>query len=169
MKRTAALTCLMGVLAAIVLAGLAAAQTSGSFDLHRGVVSSGGGARSSGNSRVKDAVGLPAVDMANASHELRPVLARPPQSDPPTPMPTSTATATPTRTPTSTPTRTPTRTVTSTPAGTATATVTSTATVTPTGTVPASPTGTATATLTTTPTPAYFTYLPMIVRGLSLQ
>jgi hypothetical protein len=84
----------------------------------------------------------------------------------PTVTPTHTRTSTPSSTPTATATHTPTATPTSTPTRTPTATFTPTRTATPTATRTSTPTRTPTATVTRTPS-TWFTYLPLIYRGLS--
>ena len=147
---------LAGLIAGIMLAGVALAQVSTHFDLGWHVFSSGGGERQSANYLVQDTLGQwTGGTSSSADTELEAgfwygvALATPT----PTPSPTPTATPTPSPTPSSTSTSTPspTPTITPTPSSTSTSTPSPTLTITPTPI--STSTSTPTPTLTPTPTP----------------
>jgi len=122
-----------GMTAALLLAGIALAQVSPSFDLHWYVFSSGGGEHASTNFKLQDALGQWAAGNSvstNASLQGGFV----PGSDAGTAAPTATPTASPTTTGTASPT--PTRTSTPSPTNTPSPTSTPTPTGSPTPTAP---------------------------------
>jgi hypothetical protein len=141
----------LGLIAGLLLAGIAVAQVSTNYDLHWSFLNSGGGERSSSGYRAQDSLGQWAAGLASsASYRVEsgfwPGVAQP------TPTPSPTGTSTRTATPTSTTTGTPPPTATSTNTPTRTSTPTATGSPTPTGTNTPTPTRTATPTATGTPT-----------------
>lgn len=133
----------LGVLAVLLLAGIAAAQSSPNFDLWWSALTGGGGTRQSASFQVQDALGQWVAGSAQSTNfQVQAGILVGVSQGTPTPTSTPTRTLTPTSTTTGTqpPTNTPTRTPTA--SNTPTKTLTPTVTNTPTITLTATPTAT---------------------------